>query len=1184
MKLRRLEIAGFKSFRDRVTIEFPDGITAVVGPNGCGKSNIVDAVRWVMGEQRVRTLRGRKMEDVIFAGTQDCPPAGFAEVSMVLVAVDGFTFPDPYGSCAEVTVSRRLYRGGDSEYTINRVPCRLIDVREFFMGTGVGVRTYSLVEQSGIAELVEARPEERRQLIEEAAGISKYRSRREAAERKMEATKQNLQRINDVMKEVKSSLSSLSRQAKRAQQYRDLRKNIREGEVLLARHTYAALAGDRDEWEARRVAMDGEVGAAETALQRAEAHLETIRAELIETEGAKAGVQESLYGLKSRIHAKEQALEFSRTKIVDLRRRQERLVSEEENFRRRLVTIARETETITDGLGTADGEVSRLKEEVRRMEERSEELRRAEKGLHRDVEEGKRRYVDMVAERARLANTAQMMTKHVDDLKRRQERERRDGEERSRRLAELETRWKGLQEEIAADEEVLEDLLKRRKVALDEQVRLRMEIEERQEELAAVQGELDRKSARLLSLKEFHEGYAWCGDATRTLMKDHGDNRARVLGLVADCISVAPAYETAVEAVLGDKLQYVIVRSQEDGIEAIDYLKATAMGRSTFVPVELRRKPVGTPDAEHLKGAVRLLDYVTVEENFRTVAEYLLGDCLLISDLRTGLALWRRNGFRGTFVTPDGDTIGPQGILTGGSGGGNGRSLLKDKREIRELEEVVRSLTRSVKEITAEKKVLAEELSRWSDEAARVEAEIRRMELRLNGLRKDLERLNDECRRVQQTVATAEMNGERIEEEIKVLVLRKEEIENTLRLHEGREAGLDAELREMQAKWQVLRGELDVQERSLTEIRVRLATIEEKRRALEKERASLAAERSALTGKINGSADERRALDEEAARLEKEIEENRTALAEFYRLAEVREGELRELTVIIEGCQEKLLEADKGIKEAKALREAAVDRRRRAEVEVRELDLQMENLRQMILEKHGVDLAVLDGAISLLSGEGIEELRDRLFRERQTLDDFGEVNLLAIKEYEEKKERHDFLAAQAADLNSSLAALQRTIARINRVSRERFAETFAGVNQCFQEVFGRIFPGGKGELRLTDEGDLLETGVDIDIRIPGKRLQNITLLSGGEKSFAAIALIMAVILYKPSPFLILDEVDAALDDGNVTLFANLIKEMSNRSQVIMVTHNKRAMEAAETLYGVTMEKQGISTTVSVSLR
>ncbi|MCX7635219.1 MAG: hypothetical protein N2Z74_05675, partial [Syntrophales bacterium] len=728
----------------------------------------------------------------------------------------------------------------------------------------------------------------------------------------------------------------------------------------------------------------------------------------------------------------------------------------------------------------------------------------------------------------------------VDDLIRRQERERKEGEERRHRLEELTAALDNLQNEIAADEQELAEQMQRRQTARDEQERLRTELQEREEELGAVKEDRDRKSARLLSLKEFHEGYAWCGDATRTLMKGDGAEKNSLLGLVADCISVSPVYETAVEAVLGDKLQYVIVRSQEDGVRAIDYLKTGSLGRSTFVPVELRRSPPANAEGEHLKGVVRLLDHVTVEDHFRPVAEYLLGDCLLIPDLRTGLALWRRNGFRGTFVTPDGDTIGPQGILTGGSPGGNGRSLLKDKREIRELEAAVGELSRCLARLAVEKKDLEGELARWRDEASQAEGEIRRLELRLNGHRKDLERLNDEYRRVQQAFKTADMNRERIQNEVASLRRQQEESEASLRLHEAQEAALDRELKEMQTQWQALRGELDRRERSLTEKKVNLAAEEEKGRALERERASLAAEQATLRSRIEKNMQDRCDLREEVARLEREIAEDRKILSEAYTLAERMEGELKSLMELHGNKEETLRAAEKGIKEAKALVEAATERRRKAEGEVREMGLQMENLRRMILEKHGLDLAQRDHAWTPLTEEGANELRERLFKDRQALDDFGEVNLLAIREFEEKKGRHDFLVAQAEDLNSSLAALQRTITRINRVSRERFAETFAGINRCFQEVFGRIFPGGKGELRLTDEGDLLETGVDIDIRIPGKRLQNITLLSGGEKSLAAIALIMAVIMFKPSPFLVLDEVDAALDDGNVTLYTCLL--------------------------------------------
>lgn len=1188
MQLKRLEISGFKSFRDKVSFDFSQGVSAIVGPNGCGKSNVVDALRWVMGEQRVKSLRGKKMDDVIFNGSQDASPIGVAEVSMVLTCGNGQVFPGLYAGCTEVSVSRKLFRDGDSEYAINRIPCRLLDVKEFFLGTGVGSRTYSLVEQNSVAGLVEAKPEDRRQFIEEAAGVSKYKSRKEAAARKMEATKQNLVRLNDVLREVKNQLNAISRQAKRAEQYRALKASIKEDEVALAAHSYRGLLQEKTGLEQSRQGLETQAADSENTLLAHEGAAEAVKLEMVEQEARKSNLQEELYQTKNQIHLKEQAIEFSRSKAEDLRLRHERNEAELEESHQRLEAIAEEQGRLEDAGKDLEEKIAHAQGGVNVAESENEDFRQAERDLQKRIDEQKVQYIDLAAEKAKLKNMGITLTRTLDDLKRRQDREERDLSENRQRLDKQIQQLTAVRQALAEDEEALDVLTARRDTADDEQERTQTELRELNDSVTGQKEDLSRKTSRLQSLKEFHEGYAWCSDATKSLMtagdgKNEHFSREHFVGLVADCLAVPPVYEAAVEAVLGEKLQYIIVKSHDDGVQAIDYLKTAALGRSSFVPVEIRNGKPDKKEWEHLRSAVRLIEHIDIEENYREIAEYLLGDVLLIPDLRTGLSLWSQNGFRGTFVTSDGDMISPHGVLTGGSNNNGERSLLKDKREIRDLECEVEDLTVSLREATENKQRLTALMNQWRDELALAAGELHRTELRLNGRRKDVERLEGDKQRMEQTIRTLEFNRDGLLREEAECRANLQKVEESTAQQAARETDMNAAMAELQYQWEAIRQQLGEKEQALTQSKVLIASLVEKRRSFQKELEGLNAERSLLLRKIENAA-----MDQETAlRQIEEINRGRDAdaaeLADLYKAFYAQEAVLIGAKDVQQNLEAKLKEWEVKIRDAKKNRDHLADWITKTAADEREMAYQMDSLCRMIQEKYSIELASQIEETEVLTEADVQARTEQVRKNRQAVEAFGEVNLLAINEYSDLKERHDFLTAQAADLNGSLAALQRTISRINRISRERFAETFEAVNRCFQDVFARIFPGGKGELRLTDESDLLETGVDIEIQIPGKRQQNITLLSGGEKSLAALALILAIILYRPTPFLVLDEVDAALDDANVILFANLVKEISNDSQVIMVTHNKNSMEVATSLYGVTMQKKGISTAVSVNL-
>ena len=657
MRLKRLEIAGFKSFRDKMVLDFSKGISAIVGPNGCGKSNIVDAIRWAMGEQRIKTLRGKKMDDVIFHGAENAAPIGMSEVSMILDS-NGRQFPGEYAECSEVMISRRLFRDGESEYTINKVPCRLIDVRDFLMGTGLGVRTYSLVEQNSVANLVEAKPEDRRQFIEDAAGISKYKVRKESAIRKMEATKQNILRLNDIIREVKSQLNAVSRQAKRAEQYKALKKEVKEAELILALHTYTDLSGQKEALGKTRDSLNDRDMELTTSLKELEASIEGVKTEVLENEASLSEHQEKLYDIRNSINIKEQRIEHLKGKIKDIASQKQKNTAELELLRTRVKSLADEVETLTAMADESGVEIEKVRNNVLHNQTSLEELKTAAKSLYAELEEKKIGFFEIATEKAKAKNTLISLGKGIEDIRKRKERDLREADENRERLAGTSQNLDSLIAALKTDEQTLENLTDSAGMTSDELERVKNDLQQIDDHISEMKDETGMKSSRLASLRELQESYAWCSDGTKSIMQAKKVASPEMLpgetclGLVADVLDVPREYETAVESVLGEKLQYMVVRSQRDGMLAIDYLKSSSSGRGTFVPLEVRNQNFGSA-AEYLKDAVRLIDVVNVHQGFEKIADYLLGDVLLIPNLSSGISLWERNGFRGTFVTSE---------------------------------------------------------------------------------------------------------------------------------------------------------------------------------------------------------------------------------------------------------------------------------------------------------------------------------------------------------------------------------------------------------------------------------------------------------------------------------------------------------------------------------------------------
>ncbi len=1175
MKIKRLEISGFKSFADKVVLDFQQNVTGVVGPNGCGKSNIVDAIRWCMGEQSAKNLRGKAMEDVIFVGSENRKPLGVAEVSLVFSTEDGRA-PAKYLDYAEIQLTRRLYRDGESDYLINKTPCRLLDITELFMDTGVGTRAYSIIEQGKIGQILHSRPEERRYLIEEAAGVTKFKSRKQLALKKIEGTRQNLARLADVLGEIRRQLASLQRQAKKAEKFREYRDELREIELLFSARDYCETQLQRSTAERELAALNDRIREVFAAASLGESQAEEARVALLEAEKQLTVAQEEIFRVRSEFSTTGNGLEFQCKELTGLDGRLARLTAEAAELDKRLKECSAQREQLELRRTTGAVDAAGIQAELERSEEALAGHQLAEEGLNRDLENRRRELFTALAETAQFKSRFENAQKRLAALKERFDRHAREAMQLGERGEQQRHRAAVLEKEVAAgqlEQEELKAFVSSQRALEDDLKRRLPEIEKGWQ---TSRDGLNRSSSRLHSLKELEAQFAGFGQGTRTLMKD-ASFRTRFSGVLADAIQAPPELEPALEAALAERLQCILCSEDQDAIQALEFLKTKNGGRAGIaLPLE---RPVIV--AHSVKGAVPLAEQVQTDGPFAGLILNLLATVMLVDDI--GGALKSARQHRGLiFVTRAGDMVAQGGIVNGGSGEQVGSGLIHKKREIRELELTVTRL----EEETANLGKQRDDLRRQSLEVAEGlksgGVQLHQAELKLIGLLKDRQQALDETARIAERLEVQALEAENLHEEQTALEtelkLAGEQIVQT----GDASKGLEQETARLKSELDARRELLTVVREQVTAIRVQTATIKEQHDAGLRALTDLEQRTEEIVRRMAADRQEIETGDAARLQLQTEISAATERLEGLVREQMESEGRLAVVRGRFEeaGAALNLIEARFKVArdEGDTIRQAQADLNLRFST----LSMQAEHLEQALQERSRIPMAE---AVAKLQATEFDEAAGRIRQVelQRLLDEMGEVNLMAIEECAGMEERFTFLTSQKDDLEESLRGLQQAIQRINRTTRQRFLETYNLINAKFQEVFPRLFCGGQAELRLTDEADLLETGIDIIVQPPGKKLQNVTLLSGGEKALTAVALIFSIFLIKPTPFCLLDEVDAPLDDANIGRFNEMVREMSAISQFIIITHNKATMQVADTLYGITMEEPGASRVVSVRL-
>lgn len=1179
MYLKNIEVQGFKSFANKIKFDFHNGITGIVGPNGSGKSNVADAVRWVLGEQRVKQLRGGSMQDVIFSGTENRKPLSYASVAITLDNSD-HQLPVDY---EEVTVTRKLYRSGESEYLINGAACRLKDINEMFYDTGIGKEGYSIIGQGQIDKILSGKPEERRELFDEAAGIVKFKRRKNLSLKKLEEERMNLTRVNDILQELERQLGPLEKQSETAKEYLKKKEELKTFDINMflleeerirermkeVEEKYDIAAAEMEDSNVRYEEMKAEYEAIEEEVETIDLAIETAKNQLNETNLLKQQLEGQINVLKEQINTARM---------------------NDEHYDNRLNTVRVEIKTRQEQKSSLEKEKQDAQEKLQEASERDREAReqlievQSRIAEHTaEIEGRKQEIMDILGNRA----STKAKIQHYDTTKeqiamRKSELARNilEVSAEAERQAEL---LKQYEEELHQVQETIAQY--NAKIADNEQkiAKFQEELDEKQEKLRIGQTAYHRESSRLESLKNITERYDGYGNSIRRVMANKEKEKG-LIGVVADIIKVDKEYEIAVETALGGSIQNIVTDNEETAKRMIAFLKNNKFGRATFLPLTSMRGAGGIRSEEALKekGVIGLANtLVHVEKRFEGLADQLLGRTIVVDTIDNGIAIGRKYRQSLRLVTLEGELINPGGSMTGGAFK-NSSNLLSRRREIEEFEKTVAML---------------------KEDMDAMEQEVSRIKNTRAVCYNTIDQIQQELRKASVVENTAKMNVEQIS-------VRMEEAKLRCGVYAAEQEKLERDLREIDDNEESIRMELETSENLEQELNTR---IEELQRMLDEERVTESAQmKESEEVHLSLAALEQQAafimenvsrIDEEIAKFEgelKELDSNKDSASEEIR---GKEEKIRELRQTIEDSKELFEEINKEIKAQTENRDALNQKhkdflRMREELSKHISSLDKECFR-LNSQKESYEAAsekqmnymweeyelTYNHAMELRD----ENLTDLSYMKRQIqnlkneIRKLGTVNVNAIEDFKNISERYEFLKGQHDDLVEAEATLVQIIDELDVAMRKQFTEQFGRIAEEFNSVFKQLFGGGKGTLELMEDEDILEAGIRIIAQPPGKKLQNMMQLSGGEKALTAISLLFAIQNLKPSPFCLLDEIEAALDDNNVSRFAQYLHKLTKNTQFIVITHRRGTMASADRLYGITMQEKGVSTLVSVDL-
>ena len=1179
MYLKNIEVHGFKSFAQKINFEFHNGITGIVGPNGSGKSNVGDAVRWVLGEQSAKQLRGGNMQDVIFSGTETRKPLSFASVAITLDNSD-HKLPVEYN---EVTVTRRLYRSGESEYLINGSACRLKDINEMFYDTGIGKEGYSIIGQGQIDKILSGKPEDRRELFDEAAGIVKFKRRKNTTIKKLEEERQNMVRVTDILSELTKQLGPLQKQSETAKIYLAKRDTLRELDVNMFlmenEHTGRELEvltekekTAQGELEETREAFDKtkeEYDCLEAELEALTEKMDTLREETQENALKKQQLDGQINVLREQILAGKQ---------------------NQEHYRSRLVSLEENMETRKKGQKEQQQELGTLRESIREFrkkeKEKEEKLASVQENVAEctgSVEEGKNEIIELLNSRATTKGKAQRFDTMMEqiDIRKAQINQKllhlKTEEEQQQtviRKARLEF------ERITSNIQAANERIRQLETSVTS---IQEELKEQNTKLGIGQTAYHREASRLESLKNITERYDGYGNSIRRVM----EQKSRVpgiLGVVADLIQVPKDYEIAIETALGGSIQNIVTDNEQTAKHMIEFLKKNRFGRATFLPLNSinGRAEFARKEALNEPGVIGIAsDLVTVKEEYTGLSRYLLGRVLVVDHIDHAIAIAKKYRHSLRMVTSEGESLSPGGSMTGGAFKNNS-NLLGRRREIEELEESVSALKRDMEQMQKEIEENKKKRNYFRDSIAEVQESLSHLYVEQNTARMNVEQFEEKAKESKDSYARIQREQQEIRSQTQEIARDHHAVEQELEASRKDEQELEAFIESKQKELEEWKKEEEGILKELERIRLEAGAFVQKEQFVTENMQRLSGEIQSFLKEKNEIL---QFMDQGAGDVkqkEDSIESLKASMEDFGRTEQEARAQL-------EIWQKEKEEKNRRHKVFFEKRDELSQRMNLLDKECFRLKSQMEKLeesRENLISYMWEEYEITpNNALSYKRDDlgDRQEMKKEIARLKDEIRRLGSVNVNAIEDYKELSERHTFLAAQHEDLKKAEETLEGIIKELDEGMRKQFSEKFRDIQREFDKAFKELFGGGKGTLELAEDEDILEAGIKIISQPPGKKLQNMMQLSGGEKALTAIALLFAIQNLKPSPFCLLDEIEAALDDSNVGRFAGYLQKLTKNTQFIIITHRRGTMNAADRLYGITMQEKGVSTLVSVDL-
>ena len=1180
MYLKRLELQGFKSFADKTVLEFKPGITAVIGPNGSGKSNISDSIRWVLGEQSMKSLRGAKSEDIIFAGTQNRKSLGFAEASIVIDNTDG-ELPVEY---AEVIVTRKIYRSGETGYFINKTPCRLKDILELFMDTGIGKDGYSIIGQGKIDEILSNKSEDRRHIFEEAAGIVKYRARKSESEKKLEQTKLNLLRINDILSEIETGLDPLRIQSEKAKRFLELHESLKDIEVGLFIHNIETYKEKLEQVVEDLKILENQKSDEEEKLNNIQNKKGTLKKQIDELIEEIEKCQNIGFESTNQIEKINSEIGISNEKILHNKENNERLLSEIEDSKQKIKDLQEEKDTKKQ---KKDSLFSNKEKFEKELEEKEAELSKLTKGLStKELEiEAKKQVIEKNTDLKYEKNIEiSSLDANFENIEKRQKSIKTEIQETVSELDRTRTQKQDMSKEFQKIESEKNSATKELEENSNKKEEIENKIKEFNEQIDKMSYELRMKDSRqkfLIETEKEKEGYA---KAVKLLLTDcdkNADLNKGVHGIIANLISVDKKYETAIEMTLGGMLQNIVTDNEEVAKKLVNHLRANNMGRASFLPITSIKGSKIDKIKGKFPGVIGVAaDLVKFDKKYTQIVYNLLGRTVIVDNMDTGIALAKENKYGFRIVTIQGDIINASGAITGGSVAQKTVNILGRGREIENLAKEIEVLQNKISETKRSKQDYEESISEFVEGSKELDEKIQQINIVYATEKQKMLSVEEQILRLENTLSKLRNENEKIENQKADIKNQKQNIQNSVEDLEKEINELSIVIKEFVETNSENQKYIDDLNFDITNLKISVSSFDESGSSIDEIIERIDKDIENYNNAITVKNDQIEDLKREDIELKEKIESLKNQIIEIKNSVSTSTEKIEQLKLDRANKNEELNKIEKDITDQFNLLEDLKGNLVKIDVKKTKLEQDIDLVVNNLWEEYEL---TPNNATDYKKVENVQTTQKEVNDIRAEIKDLGSINVDSIEEYKKTKERYDFMCEQRLDLENTISKLRKMISEITDTMKKQFVEKFKLINKNFNEVFVELFGGGKAELILEDEDNVLECGIDIKAQPTGKKLQNMMLLSGGEKAFTAIALLFAILKINPAPFCILDEIEAALDDVNVYRYAEYLKKFCSDTQFLVITHRKGTMEAADTVYGVTMEENGISKLLSMKL-